>query len=294
MRACKTYFSQAFSNLWRNRFISLMATFTIVFCLLLLGISLILGFNISYVSRQLEGQYEIHAYVDLAYTEEQAAAITEKIQSIEYVDTATFITKAQALEDMKENMEDSAAAFEMLEGDENPLPHSFEVTLTDVRHANEVVNAIKQIEGIEDVKNRSDVLNKIIKTSRGAQMVSIIGMLIFSFAGVFIISYTIKMSVAARSTEIEIMKYVGAKDSYISWPFIIEGTIMGVVGALIGFFPVCIVYGNIVKWWKDTVSVFSLVPVAEIKNIVLIVFIVMGCLLGAFGSIISIRKHLRV
>ena len=294
MRACKSYFSQAFAGLWKNRIMSVMATATIVFCLLLLGIALILGFNISYVSKQLEGQYEIHAYVDMSYGESEAEALKSSIEKIEYVAAAEFVSKEAALKDMEKSMEESASAFEMLEGDENPLPHTYNITLTDVRKADEVVRSIKQIEGIEEVKNRSDVLKKIVSTTRGAQMVSLIGMLIFAFVGVFIISNTIKMSVMARSREIEIMKYVGATDWYIRWPFVIEGTVMGLIGAVIAYIPVSVVYGNIVAWWKESIPMFSLMAMSEIRHIVIIVFLVIGCLLGAFGSLISIRKHLRV
>ncbi len=294
MRACKNYFTQAFVGLWKNRIMSLMATATIVFCLLLLGIALILGFNISYVSRQLEGQYEIHAYVDMSYGTEEAKALKSQIEAIEYVSTAEFVSKEDALKDMEKSMEESASAFEMLEGDENPLPHTYDITLTDVRHADEVVKKIKSIDGIEEVKNRSDVLEKMVRTTRGAQMVSIIGMFIFAFVGVFIISNTIKMSVMARSSEIEIMKYVGATDWYIRWPFVIEGTVMGIVGAVIAYVPVAIVYGNIVGWWSESIPMFKLLAMTEIREMVIVVFLVIGCLLGAFGSLISIRKHLRV
>ena len=241
-RACKNYIKQAFSNLWRNRIMSLMATATIAFCLVLLGISLILGFNINYVSGQLEGQYEIHAYVDLSYSEEDAQKIKSEIEKIEYVKTAEFISKEKALEDMAESMADSASAFEMLQGDENPLPHTFNVTLTDVRMANQVVKQIEKIQGIDEVRNRSDILQRIISTTRGAQVASVVGMLIFAFVGVFIISNTIKMSVIARSREIEIMKYVGATDWYIRWPFVIEGTVMGIIGAGIGFLLVLTIF----------------------------------------------------
>ena len=294
MRACKRYISQAFAGLWKNRIMSFMATATIVFCLLLLGIALILGFNISFVSRQLEGQYEIHAYVDMSYGESEAEALKASIEKIEYVSSAEFVSKEEALKDMEKSMEDSASAFEMLEGEENPLPHTYNITLTDVRKAGEVVNKVKAIEGIEEVKNRSDVLKKIVSTTRGAQMVSLIGMIIFAFVGVFIISNTIKMSVMARSREIEIMKYVGATDWYIRWPFVIEGTFMGIVGAVIAYIPVAIVYGNAVTWWRESIPMFSLMAMSDIRHIVVIVFLVMGCFLGAFGSLISIRRHLRV
>ncbi|MBQ3054114.1 MAG: permease-like cell division protein FtsX [Clostridia bacterium] len=294
-RACSNYFAKAFSNLWKNRLFSLLSTATIVFCLLLLGIALILGSNITYVSKQLEVQYEIHAYVDLSYSEADAKRLQSKINDIPYVDTATFVSKEEALAGMEESMADSASAFEMLHGEENPLPHTYDITLTDVSKANEVVAEVSKLVGIDEVKNRSDVLNSIINTSRAAQAVSMIGMIIFALVGIFIISSTIKMSVTARQREIEIMKYVGATDWYIRWPFIIEGTVMGIIGALIAYVPVTIGYANIVSWWQSNgAGMFELIPLIDLQARVILIFAIMGCFLGAFGSVISIRKHLKV
>ncbi len=293
-RTCNNYLSQAFANLWKNRIMSFMATATIVFCLLLLGISVILGFDISYISVQLEGQYEIHAYIDLSYTEQQAKDLQEEIKKIRYIDEAQFISKDDALMEMERGMQESASAFEMLRGDENPLPHTYNITLTNVRQANNVVEKLKAVEGVEDVKNRSDMLNKIVKTTRGMQYVSIAAMAIFAFVGIFIISNTIKMSLAARNREIEIMKYVGATDWYIRWPFIIEGIIMGIIASLIAFIPVYFAYSSLVSWWNDTVPMFDLLTMKDLQWLLIGTFASIGCILGAFGSIISIRKHLRV
>ncbi|MDP4118335.1 MAG: permease-like cell division protein FtsX [Bacillota bacterium] len=293
-RAFKNYFSQAFLNLWRNRVMSLMATATIVFCLFLLGAAVILGLNLSYVSKQLEGQYEIHAYVNMSYSEEQAASLKGKIEAIDNVAKAEFISKQQALKDMEKSMTESASAFEMLEGDENPLPNTYNITLKDVRKATEVVSSLKTIEGISEVKNRSDILKRIVSMTRGAQIASILGMLIFAFVGIFIISNTIKMSVTARSREIEIMKYVGATDWYIRWPFVIEGAAMGAGGAILAYIPVHWGYSRLVIWWCETVSMFKLCTMNELKWTIILTFVAIGCFLGAFGSIISIRKHLRV
>lgn len=293
-RAFKTYFPKALTNLWRNRTMSFISMATIVFCLLLFGFSLILGNNINYITKQLEGQYEIHAYIDLAYTEDQARNLRSEIEVIEFVKSAEFVSKEQALADMANSMEESKSAFEMLHGDENPLPHTFNVTLTDVSKADSVVEQIAKIEGVDEVKNRSDVLLNMVSATRGAQLVATIGMLVFAFVGVFIISNTIKMSVSSRSSEIEIMKYVGATDWYIRWPFVIEGTIMGILGAVIAFVPVCMIYSSIVDWWADRWPLFSLVAADELSTVVIVDFLVIGCLLGAFGSVLSIRKHLKV
>lgn len=296
MRAFKSYFLKAISNLWRNRTMSFMAMATIVFSLVLLGCSLILGNNITYISEQLEGQYEIHAYIDLSYSEEEAISLRSEIECIDFVKSAEFVSKDQALADMAASMEDARPAFEMLEGDENPLPHAFDITLTDVKKADEVVAQISLIEGVDEVKNRSNVLSSMVSTTRGAQFAAMVGMLIFAFIGIFIISNTIKMSVASRSREIEIMKYVGATDWYIRWPFVIEGIILGFLGAIVAFGPVCLLYGNIVKWWIKGSPMFnlSLVPTANLSVVIIVVFLVIGCILGAVGSVLSIRKHLRV
>lgn len=293
-RSCKSYIGKAFSNMWRNRVTSLLATIVIAFCLALLGVTLILGFNISSISEQIEGQYEIHAYVDMQYSEEQAKSLKQAIESIEYVAAADFVSKDDALLDMQTSMEDSASAFEMLKGEENPLPHTFDITLTDVKQADFVVEALSKMDGVEEVKNRSDILEKLISTTRGAQTTSFAAMIVFAFISIFIISYTIKTSVQSRSGEIEIMKYVGATDWYIRWPFIIEGAAMGIIGAIITYFPVYIGYGNLCKWWDTSVSLFEFISPDEIRNVLVVAFLLIGCFLGAVGSIIAISRHLKV
>lgn len=293
-RACKTYILKAFSNLWRNRTMSFIATATIGFCLLFLGTALVLGLNVSYVSGQIEGQYEIHAYVDLAYTEADAKALRSEIECIEYVKSAEFISKEQALKDMEQSMMDSASAFEMLHGEENPLPHTFNITLTDVSKAGEVVEQTSRVPGIAEVKNRSDVLSKLVSTTRGLQLGAVIAMIVFAFVSIFVISTTIQMSVSKRSNEIEIMKYVGATDWYIRWPFVIEGSIMGILGAVLAFVPIFYVYRGIEGWWLDTIPLFSIIPSGVLGNAIIVIFLVVGGFLGSVGSVLSIRKHLRV
>ncbi len=294
MRACKNYIMKAFSNLWRNRTMSFMAMATIALCLFLLGVAIVLGFNVNYVSEQVEGKYEINAYVDLTYSEQDAKALRGEIECIEYVKSAEFISKEQALTDMEISMEDSASAFEMLHGEENPLPHTFKITLTDVSKASSVVEQVRLIDGIDDVRNRSDMLQKLISTTRGAQLFAVLAMLIFAFVSIVVISYTIKLSVSLRNREIQIMKYVGATDWYIRWPFIIEGTIIGVLGSIVAFIPVFYIYRGIEQWWVETIQMFNIIPVNILSNAMIVIFLVMGSFLGAFGSVVSIRKNLRV
>ena len=293
-RACKSYITKALSNIWRNGMMSFIATATIALCLLSLGVAMVLGFNISYVSSQVEGQYEIHAYIDLGYGEQEAKALRSEIECIEYVKSAEFISKEQALTDMEQSMADSSSAFQMLHGEENPLPHTFKITLTDVKMADSVVEQVSEIPGVDDVRNRSDMLQKLISTTRAAQLFAVAVMLVFAFVSVAVIANTIRLSVSARSREIVIMKYVGATDWYIRWPFVIEGAIMGIVGSTVAFLPVFFAYRGIEQWWVETIQLFNLIPSAILSNAMIIIFLLMGCMLGAFGSVLSIRKHLSV
>ncbi len=295
-RACKNYVVKAFSNLWRNLMTSFMATAVIVACLVLLGISLVFGFNINYISDQLKGDYEIHAYVDLSYSEADAKNLRSDIECVEFIKSAEFVSKEQALADMETEMMDSASAFEMLHGEENPLPHTFDITLTDVNQADYVVKAVSEIPGIDDVKNRSDILEKLVAITRAAQLAAVFAMLLFAVISIFIISYAIKTSVMSRSREIEIMKYVGATDWYIRWPFVIEGTIMGVFGAVIAFLPVYFTYDFVYTKWTemDLINLFGLISPGSLWLVTLLVFLAMGIVLGAVGSVLSIRKHLKV
>ena len=293
LRRIKYYFRQSFTGMSRNFLMVFISVTTVTFCLMLLGLAMLIGSNLTYVSNQLQSQFEIHAYVDITYTNEQAMALESQVRQISGIRSVTFETKEQALENAKQTMTDIQDALEGLEED-NPLRCSYKITLQNIRYASSVEAALKSIPGIATVVNRTDILNGINRFSSIAGYGSLFAMLLFLIVAVFIISNTIKLSVIARRKEIEIMKLVGATNWFIRWPFIIEGAVLGLIGGVIAFFPVYFGYYGIYQWWTESLNMFDMVSPSNLQGLIIGVFLTVGCLIGGCGSAMSVRKYLDI
>ncbi len=289
-RAFRYYISQAAYGMTKNKLMVFISISTLVFCLLLLGLAISFGLNLNYISDQLEAQFEVQAYVDLSFTEDEARALESEIKRISGIKSFVFSTKEQELEIVRD-MFDDEKAFEGLEED-NPLHYAYKFSLTNINMASSVEASLKKIRGIDSVSNRTDILNGITTFTSIAGHVSLIGMLIFAVIAVFIISNTIKLAVMSRKREIEIMRSVGATNGFIRSPFIIEGIIVGLIGGLIAFIPVYFGYGAVLTWWSGLYGIFRLLPLESISMTVIIVFLLAGSIIGAIGSINSVRKYL--
>lgn len=288
----KYYLKQAFSGIFRNKLMVIISVSTIIFSMLLLGLAIVFGTNLNFISRQLEASFEIHAFVDLSYSEDAARALEPDIAAIENVKMAVFATKEEALKSL-ESTYDDAAFFAGLDED-NPLHFYYKISLADVDAASAVEQSLSQIPGIVMVSNRTDVLNGIISFTSIARNVSIIAMIIFALVAIFIISNTIKLTLMNRKREIEIMKSVGATNRFIRSPFIIEGTIVGIIGGLIAYIPAHFAYRAFFSWWTSFFGLFNLVEIATISALLIVVFIIAGGVIGAIGSMLSVRKYLSV
>lgn len=289
--ALRYYISQSFENIFKNKLMVFISITTILFSLILLGIAIIFGTNLNYISTQLEAQFEVHAFVELEYTEDQARALQTNIDAVSGIKKATFATKEEALESLR-GMMDSDEALTGLEED-NPLKFSYKITLTDISKAGQVESELKKIDGISSVSNRTDILKGITTFTSVASNVSLFAMLIFAIIAIFIISNTIKLALMSRKREIAIMKSVGATNAFIRNPFVIEGVIVGLIGGLIAFIPIYFGYKAIVSWWTNLLGFFQLIPADDISTMLLVVFALSGCLLGAIGSMLSVRKYLQ-
>ena len=294
LRNIKYYSGQYLSSIWRNRLMSLISLSTVCFCLILLGVAILIGDNLRYISQQLQAQFEIQAYMDSSATQAQVESMEEKIRALSGVADVVVETPEEGIEWFKQEIENGAEAFQGLEGENNPLPYCFKVTLSDATQAESVENSIKSMNQILQVNNRRDVLNTIMRFTRGVRWVSLAGMLIFALIAVFIISNTIKLAVMARSREISIMKSVGATDWFIRWPFIIEGAIVGLLGAIVAFFPVFFGYKGVAGWWSGTLDIVKLVDANAMLGYLILAFCLIGIGIGSIGSVMAVRKHLKV
>lgn len=291
----KYFVSEGCKSYSKNWLMSLASTFIVIASLLMLGMYLLFSMNVNYVVEQLGDECEIRAWVHeyVAPDSNDMKSIENKINAIANVDDVDFFSNEKALEEYAEDLGDDASVLEGLAGD-NPIRDSFMITLVDLSLAATTAEEIEKIDGIAKVSDNQSSMNKIVKATKVVKNVSFWFMIFLSAIAVFIISNTIKITLFARRRDINIMKYLGATNSFISWPYIIEGMVIGLVGALISFVVVLLGYNYFLSM---DFTLFGTIKFCSLKDIVWFVLawlVGIGVLLGAIGSAVSIRRHLRV
>lgn len=264
--------------------------------LLILGIVLISVLSINNLANETQSQFdEIKVYLQEGLSDDDIEQIGNVISDFDGVTSVIFESKEHALEVMKKQFGDEAYLLEGLE--ENPLPNSYVVQIESLEEADIVVDRIKGINGIEDVKYYKDIIEKLISLANGVRIGGLIIIAILMIISIFIISNTIKLTVAARKREINIMKYVGATNGYIRGPFIIEGVFLGFIGAIISIVIVKYGYEYVFSIMSSKMyllfTVYMIPPYALLKDVV-ILFMTIGIGIGALGSIISMKRFLNV
>lgn len=288
---------QGVINAYRNKLMTLASVSTVAASLLIFGIFLFLAVNLNYNMKLLTSQPEMEIFLRAEINDDKASVIENVVKSDPNIESYTKITKAEAMEKAKKLMGDDA---KLLEGEDNSfLPISYIVKLKDALKSNEVAEEYKRLPEVDDVTYYMDVINMIAKLNNWMRVIAVIILIILLAVSTFIISNTIKLTVFARRKEINIMKYIGATDWFIRWPFIVEGVLIGLFGSLIAFVLVSYGYNAIeIRFNQDFISVgTSMLKLLKINDFglkVLGVYTVVGILVGINGSALSMRKYLRV
>ncbi|MBR2452925.1 MAG: permease-like cell division protein FtsX [Clostridia bacterium] len=293
-RNVKYFFVQGVKGLVSNSLMTLASIGIVIASLVLFGFFLLFGMNLNAVGEQIKEQCEINVYMPNEMSRDGVREIGSALSEIEYVKEAQLYTKEERLQNYREGVyQERAEVIDTLEED-NPLRDAYILVLEDVTKANEVASAAAKIEGVQEVVNRQDLIQQILSITNTVKHVSVWLLLILAFISVFIISNTIKLGMFSRRKEINIMKFVGATNWFIRWPFIIEGMLIGAVGAACAFFIVMIGYGSVLPTVQEFMGNIELLTSAEVINMVIALFLVMGMGIGMTGSGLSIRKHLHV
>ena len=294
-RRSRYFVGEAFRSLILNRLMSVASILTVASCLLIVSIFYSLGNNIDFILHQLEGNIGITVFVDNDVDAEGLDNLYGEILNIEHIQSVVYICHQQAFETVKSWYDDPS----ILEGipPEN-FNRSFNIEIIDLRYHNAVVTQLEDLldKGIYRIRQDQNIANMIINVSNVVRWASMIMILILAGVSVIIITNTIRITVNARQTEINIMKYVGATDWFIRWPFLIEGILIGIIGSLI---PVAVIWIG----YSQAIRVVSGMPIIEFIEfragheifVVLFPFVIfLGVLIGTIGSATSIRKHLHV
>ena len=271
----------------------------IIMCatMFMFGVFYLLGENINFVMRQVESQQGMRVMIKEEATNDQIKDLQIKIQQIDGVNTVTFSSKEDALATVKSWFGDKQ---DLLIGydEDNPFPASYFVTLTDLSRNEEVQKKIKELEMVDDISTKNDTISTLSTVAKNIQMVTLVLLILLIIISIFIISYTIKLTVYARRREISIMKYVGATNGFIRGPFIVEGIIIGIISAFITLAIIGLAYKQTLSKILESSVIqrltISLYSFSELFARVLLVYLVLGIGIGVIGSIISMRKYLKV
>ena len=286
-------------SIWHNKLMSLASIAVLSACLMILGVAALFSVNMGEALAYVESQNEIVVYIEEGATEEDRASLETLVETTGNIASYEYVSKEDAFQKTREQFGADSALLDGLEED-NPLPASYEIKLENLDLMYDTVAVFQNAAGVEKVSYPQDVAETIVSLKN---MVSIFGIAIIAvFVGVslVIISNTIRLTVFSRRREINIMKYVGATNGFIRLPFVVEGMFIGLLSALIAYFAVWGGYQAVMNMILDTTSQFlqsmagSLIPFGDIWYWVLAGFALSGMGTGALGSVLSIRKHLKV
>ena len=297
------FIGEGFSNVFKNKKSTGASLMIMCATMIIFGIFLILGENINHIVKEVEGSQGIQVFLNADATDEQVKELGEKIRNIEVngtkaVNTVVHKTKEDALNTMKERFKEKQDLLSTFEGDNNIFSESYVVTLTDLNLSQDVQDQISKFENVKKITSKDQTVTTLINLANGIKIVTGVILLLLIFISVFIIANTIKLTVHARRKEISIMKYVGATNNFIRWPFIVEGMIIGILASIISIVIVGGAYSVLAEQavnagFLKTINI-SLVGFKDMISSIIVVYMLLGIGIGALGSVISMRKYLKV
>ena len=293
-------FKQGLVNIWRNKMFSLASIATMTACIFLFGTFYALGMNFGSMVKDAEEGVAVTVFFDEGITDEQINVIGQEISNRPEVLRYEFVSAEQAWErveaDCLEGHEEAAAGFE----EDNPMINSanYQVYLNDVSQQESLVEFLQGLEGVREVK-QSELAAEVLTDFNNLVAIIFVAIIAILIAvAVFLISNTVTVGISVRKEEIAIMKLIGAKDSFVRAPFIVEGITIGLIGSVIPLALLYFLYEKIVTYVSDTFAVLSsminFVPVNELFEVLLPVSLVLGVGIGFIGSRFTLRRHLKV
>jgi cell division transport system permease protein len=290
-------------NVFRNGWMSFASISSITVSLFILGVFMLLALNVNKLADQLDSQVQIRVYLQLDLPRQKIEEVSRSIRSIPELKNVKFVSKKEGLERLRSGVdEDSRAALEGYTDETNPLPDAFEI---EVFEPQTISFAAKKIQAINDtdpdkpislVKYGQGTVENLFRITNAVRNIGLVIVAGLAIMAMFLISTTIKMTILARRREISIMKMVGATNSFIRWPFFIEGVLIGFLGSAVTSGVLLYGYSELIKSAQKDMGVY-LIRFATLHDVgwmVVGTILVMGTLLGVWGSTLSVRKYLKV
>lgn len=290
----KFFIQDSLKSLRRNKTISTASAATVAATLFILGIFLLTILNVKQGILEVESKVEVKVFLKDNVTTKQQSELEKKIKAVDGVVEVTYESKSQAMDKFKKQLGDqNKSLVDGLEKD-NPMPNSYVIRVQKPEVVSTVVNSIKGSEGIDTIKDGREVVDKLLAITRTIKWVGSIIFIVLIGVSLFLIGNTIKLTLYSRRREIGIMKYIGATDWFIRWPFIIEGMIIGIAGGVVADLALYYAYKMAYVKASTGLMMIQLVSPQYVLTTILGLFLVAGIVIGSLGSILSIRKFLAV
>ena len=295
----KYFLREGFGGVKKNLLMTIASIAAVGACITILTFSYCVAINLQYVLQQMEESIGISVFIGGKPTSEEIEKMQQSIEKIEHVVEVQYISPNDALDDLKESWGADEDIFLGLDDENNPLSHSLQLSLDEIESQDAVLEALALVEGVdmEKISHGKTETELIMKANKIFNIASVIIMIVLGGISIMIIMNTIRISVVNRRVEINIMKYVGATDWFIRWPFILEGIIIGFTGAVLPVLVSIPVYAKIISVLYEFVPMIQVIEFKLVGDIFIILAplaVGFGVALGVVGSMTSIRKHLRV
>ena len=293
--------SEGFKNVFKNKKSTFAALIIMFATMITVGLGLAGAQNITSIIDQLEKDVPVTVFIKDGLSTSELNKMEDYIRSIGYVNDVEYTSKPEALKNAKEKLADSADLLEQYTENNHPFKASYAITLKKLENSKDVVDILNMSDDIKEnifqIKTSDTVINGLNKADKGIKIVFICMAVLLIGVSIVIISNTIKLTVHARRREISIMKYVGATNNFIRAPFIVEGIVIGIIAIAISILSLGGIYRLVYSKFNSTlVTNFSikLLQFSDIFQVVIIVYLILGIGIGVLGSILSMKKYLKV
>ena len=293
LRTVEYFIREVCISIKRNNWMSFASISTVAVSLFVLGMFLIIVLNMNRMASILESQVQINVYLEDTLKDSEIDDLEDDLKKMQGIESVQYVSREDAIVRLRERLGDQKYLLDALD-EKNPLPNAFEVTVKQPTMVETAAKAIEKFGGVESVKYGQDVVEHLFDMTRLVRIFGFTLMLLLAGATLFIISNTIRLTVFARRKEIAIMKYVGATDWFIRWPFLLEGVVLGFFGGVLASIALRSIYGLITAKVYSTLAFLPLIPQYPFVNFISIVMVLSGMGIGALGSTISLKRFLKV
>lgn len=287
------FIKEVYTSFKRNIWMTLASIFTVVLSLFILGFFSIVILNLNKMADTLESQVQISVYLKDDLSQEEIDETKKTLSKIEGLQDIKFTTREEAMENFKERLGDQQFLLDALD-DTNPLPDSFSLTVTSPQQVKTIADTAAALDSVESASYSQDIINHLFNLTHLIRLIGVALIILLTGAAIFIISNTIRLTVFARRKEIAIMKYVGATDWFIRWPFLLEGICLGFIGGGLATIFLYIVYNQVTQEIYEAMAFFPLIPQHPFIDYISLTILVAGIIIGALGSTISLKRFLKV